>query len=291
MKGKTHEETRLMWEQMRQYKAQGCTHKEVAEAFGVSLQTCWKVCKGIAPQPIKPGAARNQYTSGGFDREAHQAQKIKEYMPQFEYVRGFTDADGSVVVRCVVCGTEQTKSLISIRHHTCCCNTCKDNARQERIKAEEQAKQAKEEERKAIKAAREAEARAKEEAKKHACPVCGMITTRKKYCSDGCLHKAMNTAREARRRTLIRDVLVDKDITLEALYKRDNGYCYICGMKCRWEDYTTRNNIFIAGDWYPSIDHVKPISKGGAHAWGNVRLAHRVCNTWKRDNPLCLKDS
>lgn len=28
---------------------------------------------------------------------------------------------------------------------------------------------------------------------------------------------------------------------------------------------------------------VRPLSKGGLHAWDNVRLAHRICNTKKCD--------
>jgi 5-methylcytosine-specific restriction endonuclease McrA len=38
---------------------------------------------------------------------------------------------------------------------------------------------------------------------------------------------------------------------------------------------------FITGDSYPSIDHVRPISKGGSHTWDNVMLAHKGCNSKK----------
>lgn len=47
------------------------------------------------------------------------------------------------------------------------------------------------------------------------------------------------------------------------------------------EDYTVDGDVFIAGNWYPSIDHVIPISKGGRHSWDNVKLAHRLCNSVK----------
>lgn len=33
----------------------------------------------------------------------------------------------------------------------------------------------------------------------------------------------------------------------------------------------------------PSVDHVKPLAKGGKHSWRNVVLAHRICNTLKSD--------
>ena len=44
-----------------------------------------------------------------------------------------------------------------------------------------------------------------------------------------------------------------------------------------------QTDIFVVGAMYPSIDHVKPISKGGLHEWGNVQLAHFSCNSKKGD--------
>ena len=41
-------------EQMRRYKAEGHSHKEVAEHFCVSLQTAHNICKGISPQQSTP---------------------------------------------------------------------------------------------------------------------------------------------------------------------------------------------------------------------------------------------
>jgi len=45
-------------------------------------------------------------------------------------------------------------------------------------------------------------------------------------------------------------------------------------------------DTFIAGNMYPSIDHVVPLSRGGLHEWGNVKLAHRICNSIKKDNDV-----
>ena len=76
----------------------------------------------------------------------------------------------------------------------------------------------------------------------------------------------------------------DKDITLEKLYIRDKGICYICNNKCNYDDYKiTDKGYFIAGNSYPSIEHIKPLSKGGTHTWNNVRLACRLCNSIKKD--------
>ena len=74
--------------------------------------------------------------------------------------------------------------------------------------------------------------------------------------------------------------------SLRELYVRDKGICHICGNKCDYEDYTYRGNTFIAGNYYPSIDHVTPLIKGGTDDWNNLKLAHRICNSLKRDKCL-----
>ena len=75
----------------------------------------------------------------------------------------------------------------------------------------------------------------------------------------------------------------DKDITLKKLYDRDKGICKLCGIKCDWTDIKINDNNSIVGGAYPSIDHIKPISRGGSHTWDNVQLAHHRCNSIKKD--------
>jgi 5-methylcytosine-specific restriction endonuclease McrA len=58
----------------------------------------------------------------------------------------------------------------------------------------------------------------------------------------------------------------------------------VCGKKVNYKDYEIKNNIFLAGPSYPSIDHILPLSKGGAHTWDNIMLAHRQCNWLKGDH-------
>ena len=76
----------------------------------------------------------------------------------------------------------------------------------------------------------------------------------------------------------------DPDITLEKLYNRDGGTCALCGGLCDYNDYAFRGSVFIAGNEYPSIDHIRPLSKGGSHTWDNVQLAHRQCNSIKHNH-------
>lgn len=58
------------------------------------------------------------------------------------------------------------------------------------------------------------------------------------------------------------------------IYARDGWRCGICG-----EPVDPRAPLNGGAD--PTIDHIVPISRGGADAPSNVRLAHRLCNLRK----------
>lgn len=68
-------------------------------------------------------------------------------------------------------------------------------------------------------------------------------------------------------RAAINNIQSDKGITLDALYKRDNGICQICG---KWVQPK-----------HASIDHIHPVSRGGTHTWDNIQLSHVKCNKSK----------
>ena len=118
--------------------------------------------------------------------------------------------------------------------------------------------------------------------RKDTCIVCGKeyetYNPAQKTCSKECGKKL---ARAHKHKRIPKSQLVDKDITLEALYRRDSGVCYLCGEPCDWNDKTDKT----VGPTYPSIDHMVPISRGGLHAWTNVKLAHFECN-WKKSDAL-----
>ena len=67
-----------------------------------------------------------------------------------------------------------------------------------------------------------------------------------------------------RYRARIRSQLVTP-VSFEAIYERDKGRCHICGRRVKKAE--------------ASLDHLVPISKGGAHAPWNVALAHLNCNS------------
>ena len=126
------------------------------------------------------------------------------------------------------------------------------------------------------------EARKEANHRKDFCIVCGKeyetYNPAQKTCSKECGKKLAHAHKHKR---IPKSQLVDKDITLEALYRRDSGVCYLCGKKCNWNDKTDKS----VGPAYPSIDHMIPIAKGGLHAWTNVKLAHFECN-WKKSDAL-----
>lgn len=132
---------------------------------------------------------------------------------------------------------------------------------------------------------REKEKRKEREARRiqRSCVVCGnafeTLNPRQRTCSKECGKKLTNGRKSKR---IPKSQIIDKDITLEALYRRDSGVCYLCGGKCDWSDKTEK----CVGGKYPTVDHVFPISLGGLHSWDNVRLAHFACNIQKSNTPL-----
>ena len=267
-------------EQMRQYKADGHTSKEVAQKYGVSEHYARQICKGIAPQGQGP------------INEDIVSLRIKEKSNGLlEYLSGYTNKDNPVRLRCSICRGEFERSYHSITANGgATCPHCVERERLQLKEARDAEKERKRKEREAKAQERKEERIKRSEAwanrPYHNCAVCGTLTQNPKYCCQNCRNKANWTAKEHRRRARIKAQMIDNDITVEGLFRRDKGVCSICGKRCDLEDYTVRDGIFIAGDWYPSVDHIKPISKGGLHSWGNVQLAHRKCNTLKSDNEI-----
>ncbi len=281
MKGKKHIESAAIREEMKAFKAEGHTVKEVAEKFGYSIHYTQSICKGIAPQfTRRPEHYRNQYTSGKFDREENARKLIGKRADGFEYVGGFTGADGYVNVRCNVCGTVQKRSLITIRHKHIRCEKCEEARllqKAERLKQE-----------KAYKDQQTLDARKHRKVveltaqilktKLVQCVECGKVfaTTKSNAvcCSSACTKHKANRRHDRR----LKGKRVDKDITVKKLFDRDKGICWICGKTCNLQDYKTVDGTMITGDDYPSIDHIVPVCQGGLDAWENVKLAHRLCN-------------
>lgn len=69
----------------------------------------------------------------------------------------------------------------------------------------------------------------------------------------------------------------DPTITRKKVIAKYHNICQICGKTCNPNDKSWGS----LGADYPTIDHIIPMSKGGAHVWGNVQLACGYCNIHK----------
>lgn len=134
-----------------------------------------------------------------------------------------------------------------------------------------------------------------EYAKKKHCASCGAVFhseyKTKMYCSDTCARREKRHRNVALGKTKLHDysnhrkrarfygVPYEPGITIEKLMVRDNGICQICGQPCDVDDLRWG----YSGPMYPSIDHIIAMANGGPHTWGNVQLAHVICNSFKRD--------
>jgi hypothetical protein len=100
------------------------------------------------------------------------------------------------------------------------------------------------------------------------------------HCSDECKRaadresgKRAKRRRKAWKRGARREKYKDKDI-----FERDNWRCQVCGEKVNCKRQAPHSKA-------PTIDHIVPLSKGGADAPDNVQCAHFECNC-KKNNKL-----
>lgn len=63
------------------------------------------------------------------------------------------------------------------------------------------------------------------------------------------------------------------------VFKRDNWRCQLCFKKV---SASVPNNHHLRA----TVDHIKPISRGGDHDWSNVQCLCRNCNTKKRNKRI-----
>ncbi len=255
---------------------------QIAERLNMSKSGVERICKvnGVAgvmsgrKANVTPG---NQYTRGNYDQIAN-AKRYIEKSGRFTYVDGFTGVDGFANVRCKKCGTVMRKSMVTFRHSKN--SRCDECDRRER-EARKERKAEKDEQQKRLKKFSNIERNQMEIC---VCKECGKLafyTTRRRFCSKDCGDRFWDRQRKDKRTRKMQDG--DRDITLKDLYQRDDGVCNGCGIVCDWNDFVMDGDNFIAGDNYPSIDHIMPLSKGGRHTWSNVQLMCRRCNYLKRD--------
>lgn len=212
---------------------------------------------------------------------ADEARRIRNRERWREANPGWNDGTNKV---CEWCGQAFTVPARNTHIARFCSDECRYRSKghkpmEEYLKELEQQKE---------ETARIKEAERKARIKTKACTECGetfeTIQPNQLTCSKECSRLRKNRLRRHYKEERYNETnLIDKDITVKVLYKRDKGICYICGGKCDFKDHTQINGHFTAGPNYPSIDHVIPIARGGMHTWDNVKLAHHHCNSMKSD--------
>lgn len=241
---------------------------------------CSKACQAKA-------ARRRQGTNDlnlTAESEIYAAEQVARH-EGWEYVDGYTGSDGWVNIRHLECGAVVRKSMVSVRQgNSLKCPECarRKTERREQALAEEREAKAKERHEKKL-ASFTGDTRPFK-----VCVVCGGLffggSGSQICCSPECSKKHLNAYMNRRKdKRIKREQIIDRDIDIHKLFTRDKGVCHICGGLCDWNDYKDTGKGIIVGGTYPSIDHVVPISKGGLHSWSNVKLAHVICNTRKRD--------
>lgn len=193
--------------------------------------------------------------------------RFKEYYGHaFEYISGYesNNTKSLITIRCKECGHIRDRNRVGIfSDDNIVCPECNNNKK----------------------------------VTKDVCVNCGAEFT--KYCPqqilcEDCHSKEIKlrrkqkdtTRKRLREARALKNGKVDYSITLSALIERDKHICQLCGRLVDETDYTYNKDTFIAGNNYPSIDHIKPLSKGGVHQWDNVQLAHRLCNSLKCDKHI-----
>lgn len=223
------------------------------------------------------------YSNEPWDEESIKQVKAKVYEPLIERFKQLYSNDYEVVnidgdkvtLKCKVCGYEFERDI----RHTCssdtkpACKRCYERKERNKYGSREEYLEH---------ITKKTKAKKTRPIYHYVCSVCGKefdtYQKNQKTCSIECRKKRRNYKQDRR---INKDNLVDKDITLATLYKRDKGICYICNGLCNWNDMKNSKGYKTVGKTYPTIDHVIPLARGGTHSWDNVRLAHKYCNSIK----------
>lgn len=263
--------------QVIELRKRGKCGYEIATETGISIKYVATLVKKVGMPYTEEEIRRSQSLSAqSNDEETFFADRH----PDWEYLEGRHASDGMMKIRHRKCGSIVEKSAVSIRKaQILTCPTCAKIKRQERERR--QAEQKKQIQQERIERFWEQDFEQSSFTFKK-CGECGLFFVgRSKYCSDECRRKHINHIHDNR---IKKEVVIDSDITLKKLFRRDKGVCWICGETCDYSDHIKDGHgNFIVGKRYPSIDHVFPLSKGGVHSWDNVKLAHHYCNSVKND--------
>lgn len=184
---------------------------------------------------------------------------------KFEFVRWAQNRRG--LLRCKECGNMIERATSTIRAKGIECEFCKEQKQLQEARR---------------KMACFFNALAKARTPK-VCAVCGdefySPYSNQMYCSSRCKHMVKRRNNKFRTRCRKYGVYYDPNVKRADVIKRDGGVCQICGKMCDPND--RRWGTF--GPDSPTVDHIIPLARGGAHTWNNVQCVCAICNSYKRD--------
>lgn len=97
---------------------------------------------------------------------------------------------------------------------------------------------------------------------------------RRLYCSSGCHDRAVRRAAKMLRKAKIKGAAREA-VHATKVFERDGWRCHICARK------VLRTKRGTSHPLAPELDHIIPLSQGGAHTYSNTACACRRCNNRK----------
>lgn len=224
-------------------------------------KTCSKSC-----------ASTLRYKRNAVQREQAFANRMSLLHPDVEYISGFKTSNNHfnyrILLMCKQTGIKFYAYVSAIRKKNWHCSVCSHSASMCVINSDKK--------------------KYDSLMNKHStidiympCRWCGNVflthSMRRCYCSTECKKAKKNhddSERKSKRYKQARANGKYETISLQRLYIRDKGKCYLCGKHLTLTEDYNRSDA-------PTIEHVIPICKGGTNTWKNVKLACRNCNVEK----------
>lgn len=249
---KAHERTKKITDKQLLSCTKSMTRQEIADKYGMNVES---LARRMRQLNIHAVYAKNPGDFKPYSYDEMRAKITSRTNGRWDFVERVDKRN--IKVKCTACGDEIVRTLKTIERCNTPCPKCKELEKD--------------------KALVQLEFIFKK------CKRCGLefitLSDTALYCSKKCRQKIKPRTGGYRHRARHYGVYYDPSVTLQKVIKRDHNTCQICGKPCDPTDLSWGTS----GPMYPSIDHIVALKNGGAHAWGNVQLAHIICNSYKRD--------
>ena len=283
--------------EIRDLRSKGLGYTDIARIVGMDKKNVARTCRILGIEMSRNEISeqqrliRNKQTAN-----AEHMSKIRPIVPieewrsrieekskgKFELVEKLEyKNEARFIIRCRDCGTEREITAVVLRPSNNKSLRCKACFEIQRKRAKEEKQRNYEKYLENLRIARIHKKRI--QVGMNFCKCGELLPVGRKTC-DECKRKTLRNIerRNKTRRHRLKVGNQDKDITLQGLFERDGGICYLCGLPCEYSDHhTDERGNFIAGANYPSIEHLVPLCKGGSDTWDNIKLAHHLCNSIK----------